>query len=713
MSQPFAQIVPANSLRPPDGASANFSSVPHFNQTSDAARSIFRLDIRRSLQVHRRLALSLALIGLILAVIYLLNSWPIRTAQSINDLQLVLSGNIKGTSHDHMPAISATLELLRTGDVARFESRVSAVDKQFQDSARNGNSPGLASLAAAAVAPWYSADFALIRNAIVLLLSFIFLGAAVAVVAHNIDPRVYSASDVEHLLGFAPMAQLPDFSEVANEVAEEHLLRLASSIDRAFKDRDVRQCVFTGTGPGVGVTSVATRVKQLLETLGRAAVIVDVPGTSPSPSPGGEDEAALDGDRLLMLHQWVNGAEGRRGETVLADAAPLTGSQETEQLVRSANCTIVVIESGVTTRAQLRAVANTLQCIKAPLVGFVLNRVRLATADPAFRRSIKEMGRQLRTQGQATDWQMLHTLQQAIEEGRASLDLDDVATPSRPAANPPANITTDAAPFHEVVQADAPKATHQAEPDLPAAPHGLQLVPRSLPENANQTHEEIPSPLAEIASQFDTALPEPKTEHDQTSQATPGRTNGSGTDHETAKLVLEGPAHVTPPPLSELRGMCFTQALKELDLAKRPAPPSAGIEMLMNAIAPFESLFNHTGPAHSSGPAYTPEVEAEHTAAAHTLIPIPGLEIAPAAANGANAHGNGSRQVAKPGEFHPSGSAAPGQNGARREENGSRTRHGQGHAMHEQGDLLEDVQILPSKRGQYKKNDWEHRNGQR
>ncbi len=219
------------------------------------------------------------------------------------------------------------------------------------------------------------------------------------------------------------MALLPDFSEVPDEVVEVQLLRLAAGIERTFTARNLRNCVFTGAGRGVGVTTVATRVKELLETLGKVAVIVDGAGISLFASGREEREAAKQGDPLGVLRQGAN-EKGGPGVMVLTDSSPLTESAETEQMVRSADCAIVVIESGVTTRAQLRAAADALQRIKATAVGFVLNRVPLAKADPAFRRSVKETERQLRNQGQSTDWQMLQTLRSAIEEGRATLNLD-------------------------------------------------------------------------------------------------------------------------------------------------------------------------------------------------------------------------------------------------------------------------------------------------
>ena len=68
-----------------------------------------------------------------------------------------------------------------------------------------------------------------------LLFGGLLLGMMAAVTAHKMDPRVYIASDVEHVLGYAPMALLPDFIEVPEGVAEEHLLRLAAAIEYARK----------------------------------------------------------------------------------------------------------------------------------------------------------------------------------------------------------------------------------------------------------------------------------------------------------------------------------------------------------------------------------------------------------------------------------------------------------------------------------------------
>ena len=74
---------------------------------------------------------------------------------------------------------------------------------------------------------------------------------------------------------------------------------------------------------------------------------------------------------------------------VLTDTAPLLASGETEYLARFVDSGIVVIQSGLTTRAQLREVAQTLQRLEVAAVGFVLNRVPITKANPSFRESVR------------------------------------------------------------------------------------------------------------------------------------------------------------------------------------------------------------------------------------------------------------------------------------------------------------------------------------
>jgi hypothetical protein len=211
------------------------------------------------------------------------------------------------------------------------------------------------------------------------------------------------------------------------------------------------------------------------------------------------------------------------------------------------------------------------------LLGLILLCVIVAI----FQRSTRKKEGQAPKQSQTTESQMFQTLEHAIDEGRASLDLDVAASPS--------------------------------------------------------THQEIPSPLAELALQVDQSLPEPKTEHVPIPRMASNGTNSNGIAHPPPNPARVETAHVSLPRLSELRGMRFSQALRELDKAKRIAPANAGLnslnrshsdalaekhydmpigelsdpiddpindpinETLLSAIAPFEAMFASAPPAKNRG----------------------------------------------------------------------------------------------------------------
>jgi len=103
-----------------------------------------------------------------------------------------------------------------------------------------------------------------------------------------------------------------------------------------------------------------------------------------------------------LLQQMAEETGTGEESLVLTDTAPLAVSAETEYLARFVDCVFVVIESGVTTRAQLRDTAATLERLGVGAVGFVLNRVGLTKADPAFRDAAEAVEKHLQAQrGQA------------------------------------------------------------------------------------------------------------------------------------------------------------------------------------------------------------------------------------------------------------------------------------------------------------------------
>ncbi len=393
-------------------------------------------------------------------------------------------------------ATGATPKLQRAADLAsditRLQARYNALDDQVQNQTIEDAAPERAHVTNPAVAPLHPSERGAIRNAGVLLVGFMLLGLAAAVLAHKLDPHVYIASDVEQILGFAPMAMLPDFRDVSDGVVEEHLLRLASSLEHARRQGDLNTCIFTGTGPGTGTTTIAAHVRSFLESMGKPAAWVDA--TLAVPHEFEETNGAQRGTRSLALLQSMTAPAENEESLVLTDSAPLTLSAETEHLARNVDCAIVVMESGVTTRAELRATAAALARLDVGTVGFVLNRVRLAKADKPFRDAVRavEQHRRLQKRRAAAE-QPVRT--RRVEAERPAAPKMPVREPQMQAAAPPLASGTEfagAVPMPPQVSVAAPGAAQSMPPaSLPAAQEAAP-ADLSMPELPQVAESEMP-----------------------------------------------------------------------------------------------------------------------------------------------------------------------------------------------------------------------------
>jgi uncharacterized protein involved in exopolysaccharide biosynthesis/Mrp family chromosome partitioning ATPase len=405
---------------------------------------------------------------------------------------------------------NATAKLQRSSDlvadITRLQARYATIDEQWRNLMLEVGAPGSAFVRTPAIAPLHTAKSGALRNAAAIVVLGIMFGLLAAVVLHKMDPRVYIAADVENVLGFLPIAQLPDFDEVPNGVAEEHLLRLAAAIEYARKQGDLKSCIFTGAGPGTGVTTVVARVRAILESMGRTTVLVDASGTPP---PAQRVSTAAQGEKALatidrtnrssaLVRQMAEETETEQGSIVLTDTAPLVVSAETEYLARHVDCAIVIVQSGATTRAQLRETAATLQRLDVSAVGFVLNRIRLKKADPAFRLSVQAIEDHLNAQ---SDSHATRTI------GNQPLAVEDPFAGRQPADDPTANQripekTAERAPS----QPPQPLVSPQPAPPTPIAQAPVRAFPETAPPLS--IHEQIfvptePSPVPPRTSKTD------------------------------------------------------------------------------------------------------------------------------------------------------------------------------------------------------------------
>jgi polysaccharide biosynthesis transport protein len=333
-----------------------------------------------------------------------------------------------------------------SADIVQLQTGYAAVEERIRELEVDSSSPGSIYLSAAAMVPLGPAKSKTPLLALILLVSSIFWSVAVAVAIDFFDPHVYNAEDVKQVMGFSPLGVLLDHDFFSAEVSQQYLLRLAAGIHHAVRASGARTFLFTATEPEGGTTTVVEKLaRQLrvlnLRTLTVAATNVDgkisyvntaapIAGSNQSASSGSNQGMNQDGwrsgpvpadsDKLrtqpigplaLATHTepaqtmfsgsfvaQVLAENESNYDVVLVDGGPLLISADTEYLARVADGTIIVAQSGRTTRKQLERAASLLERLHVPGVAVALNRVNPSHADAALRQDVLDFQQQLKKQ---------------------------------------------------------------------------------------------------------------------------------------------------------------------------------------------------------------------------------------------------------------------------------------------------------------------------
>ncbi len=335
-------------------------------------------------------------------------------------------------------------------DIDRLQASYTAVDSRIRDLELESSSPGTIHLSSPAMVPLTPAKDHSLLYALAALLLSLGAGVAAALAADAIDPYVYSSQDVEHVIGFPPIGVLLDHDDFSSEASGQYLLRLAGGIQHARNTAGARTFLFTATASESGTTTVVEKLGRQLRNLGlntltvaatnidgKIAYVRNETTASAEPGParysdklrrtaGGDLSVHVDGQSTAgnpiysgtFVSQILNEVKDDY-DVVLIDASPILISADTEYLARVADGTVLIVQSGRTTRAQLTRAANLLERLDVPGVAVTLNRVNRDRVDPALVRDVEEFQRQLRKQRGTT---IVTTASQRAAEQAAARD---------------------------------------------------------------------------------------------------------------------------------------------------------------------------------------------------------------------------------------------------------------------------------------------------
>ena len=343
-----------------------------------------------------------------------------------------LSGDLRQQS---AAATSAGPKFQRSADlkadIERLQARYNEVDSRINNLEIDSTSPGSIRMGALAMVP-LAPEPSKTKLMLPLLLPLALMaGILVAVIIDFFDPHIYTGTDLEALLGFAPLGMLLDDGDVTQRAYEECVLRLAAGVDQATRLGKVRTFVFTGVHTGAGTSSIVESLGSTLAKLGRKTIAIDASGNTPpvafvtmglgaktntKPETAGTAPVSATNETsttvtavevhtelqtiseaqaapLAPLSGYVSKAlQGLTNdyEIVLIDAAPLLISAETEYLARSADVTVLVVEAGRSVKSKVTRAARLLEKLNIAGAASVINRVRMDRVEDTLKDEIEE-----------------------------------------------------------------------------------------------------------------------------------------------------------------------------------------------------------------------------------------------------------------------------------------------------------------------------------
>jgi succinoglycan biosynthesis transport protein ExoP len=332
-----------------------------------------------------------------------------------------LNGDLqRGTRQaaDAAPKIQRAEEIQAT--LERLQIRYAAVDERISNLELESSSPGSVHLFSPAMPPLGPEKSKITKLLIGIFPISILLGILTAVAMDFFDPHIYTATDVEAVLGFAPIGMLFDDREVTQIVFDECALRLAAGVDHASRMAGARTFVITGVNSGAGTTSIIESLGSMLAKLGRKTLVIDPSGNSepvafvtlgtdlqkrPVHFPdaqAGATSTELQTTRLgrpslpariapansFVFESFK--ALSAEYDIVLIDAAPLLISAETEYLSRMADVTVLVAEAGKTQKAWLTRTARLLERMGVAGAAAIVNKVHPDRVENALKHDLRE-----------------------------------------------------------------------------------------------------------------------------------------------------------------------------------------------------------------------------------------------------------------------------------------------------------------------------------
>jgi hypothetical protein len=311
-----------------------------------------------------------------------------------------------------------------SSEIERLLGMEGVVETRLQNVSLEGDSPGSVRLFSSALPPTGPVKRKTAIAYAALLIACLVSGFAAAFIADALDPHIYTSRDIRKVVGFPPIGLLLSDSEFSPDMQREYFLRLAGGLDQAHRRTGARTFVF----PSVGRSSsngIVERLGAELASNGLRVLVVNIlhagqtkPAAKGGPSAPGQPEVSPTNPRLLTVTDGSSQLSTevdkepyrvislpasevaellRRSRSyynaILVAADPLFTSAYTEHFARTADGTVLIVDSGETRKDELVRAARLLERLKIAGIAIVLNGITEKRAEEDVAKTIADYRR--------------------------------------------------------------------------------------------------------------------------------------------------------------------------------------------------------------------------------------------------------------------------------------------------------------------------------
>jgi succinoglycan biosynthesis transport protein ExoP len=312
-------------------------------------------------------------------------------------------------------------------DISRAYQQLDKIDSRIDFLTSESTAPGFVRLDTPAKPLRGIAKEVNLIIILLIVIAALALGIGIPILIDILDKRIHTPGEAHKILGFPPIAWILDRHDMKTEqLATDSLRRMALTLERDWHTHKTSCFVLTSVKPGGGTTTLILELAHILSELGVRTLALELnafkpddryKGTSPynslitllnqeiplaSPEalviPATEDlpERLPVGDtskrylatygRLRPLIEQLNTSY----DLIILDTPPLLLSADAELLGKVAGGVLLVIEAGVVSPGEIKRAAQLLERLNPPVVGSVLNRVKVFRGGGYFSELLKE-----------------------------------------------------------------------------------------------------------------------------------------------------------------------------------------------------------------------------------------------------------------------------------------------------------------------------------